>query len=48
MIFGSAFGMFGLLLALPLTAALVILARELVLPALRQFAEGKNTPKPAP
>ena len=47
MIFGSALGMFGLLLALPLTAAIVILARELVLPALRQFAEGRNPPKPA-
>lgn len=48
MIFGSALGMFGLLLALPITAAIVILARELVLPALRQFAEGRNAPKPAP
>jgi predicted PurR-regulated permease PerM len=40
MVFGSAFGMFGLLLALPLTAAIVILARELLLPAMKQFAEG--------
>jgi len=39
MIFGSALGMFGLLLALPLTAAIVILVRELVLPALKQFAD---------
>jgi predicted PurR-regulated permease PerM len=36
---GAALGMFGVLLALPLTAALVILARELVLPALEDFAE---------
>jgi predicted PurR-regulated permease PerM len=55
-IFGSAMGMFGLLIALPLTAAIVILARELVLPALREFAEGphaaasatKPPPKPHP
>jgi hypothetical protein len=31
--------MLGLLLALPLTATLVILAQEFVLPALRQFAD---------
>ncbi|MFT7676215.1 MAG: putative PurR-regulated permease PerM [Planctomycetota bacterium] len=36
---GAALGMFGLLAALPLTAALVILGRELVLPALAQFAD---------
>ncbi len=36
---GAAFGMFGLLLALPLTASLVILSREFVLPALAQFAD---------
>jgi predicted PurR-regulated permease PerM len=36
---GAALGMFGLLIAIPLTAALVILARELLLPALRQFAD---------
>ncbi len=36
---GSALGMFGILIALPLTASLVILARELVLPALEDFAE---------
>lgn len=36
---GAAFGMFGLLVAIPLTAALVILVRELVLPALAQFAD---------
>ncbi|MCC7013682.1 MAG: AI-2E family transporter [Planctomycetes bacterium] len=43
MICGSALGMFGLLLALPLTATIVILTRELVLPALRAFAEGRGT-----
>lgn len=42
MIFGSALGLFGLLLALPLTAACVILARELVLPGLKAFAEGRG------
>ncbi len=36
---GAALGMFGLLIAIPLTAALVILAKELLLPALRQFAD---------
>lgn len=36
---GAALGMLGLLLALPLTATLVILAREFVLPALRQLAD---------
>lgn len=36
---GAALGMLGLLLALPLTATLVILAQEFVLPALRQFAD---------
>jgi predicted PurR-regulated permease PerM len=41
-IFGSVLGMFGLLIALPLTAAIVILVRELVLPALREFAEEKR------
>lgn len=42
MIFGSALGMFGLLLALPLTAGSVILAKELLLPALKQWAEDRN------
>ena len=41
-IFGAALGLFGLLLALPLTAAIVILARELLLPALKEFAEGRK------
>lgn len=40
MVFGAAFGMFGMLLALPLTSAAVILARELVLPALADLADG--------
>jgi predicted PurR-regulated permease PerM len=37
---GAAFGMFGLLVALPVTAALVILTREFVLPTLEQIARG--------
>lgn len=36
---GAALGMLGLLLALPLTATLVILFQEFVSPALRQFAD---------
>jgi predicted PurR-regulated permease PerM len=32
-------GMFGLLIALPLAATLVILAREFLLPMLEKFAE---------
>jgi predicted PurR-regulated permease PerM len=36
---GAALGLFGMLIALPLTAAIVILVRELVLPALESFAE---------
>ena len=36
---GAALGMFGLLVAIPLTASLVILTREFVLPALGQFAD---------
>ena len=36
---GAALGMLGLLIALPLTATLVILFQELVSPALRQFAD---------
>lgn len=36
---GAALGMLGLLIALPLTATLVILFQEFVLPALRQFAD---------
>ena len=41
-IFGAALGLFGLLLALPLTAASVILAKELLLPALKEWAEGRK------
>jgi predicted PurR-regulated permease PerM len=36
---GAALGMLGLLVALPLTATLVILFQEFVAPALRQFAD---------
>jgi predicted PurR-regulated permease PerM len=36
---GAALGLFGVLVALPLTASLVILAREFVLPALGRFAD---------
>jgi predicted PurR-regulated permease PerM len=36
---GVAFGFFGVLIALPLTASVVILVRELVLPALSRMAE---------
>jgi predicted PurR-regulated permease PerM len=36
---GAALGMLGLLIALPLTATLVILFKELVAPALKQFAD---------
>lgn len=43
---GAALGMFGFLIALPLTATLVILARELVLPALREWADEDMKAKP--
>jgi predicted PurR-regulated permease PerM len=36
---GAALGMFGFLIALPLTATLVILAKEIVLPALKEWAD---------
>lgn len=36
---GASMGMFGLLLALPITASLVILAREFLLPVLAQMAD---------
>jgi len=39
---GAALGMLGLLVALPLTATLVILFQEFVSPALRQFADEKG------
>jgi len=41
---GAAFGMFGLLVALPVTASLVILGREFLLPALEQVAAGRSEP----
>lgn len=41
---GAALGLFGLLVALPLTATVIILVRELVLPALRALAD--ETPAP--
>ena len=43
MVGGAALGMFGLLLALPITAAVVIIARELVLPALKDWADSRGT-----
>lgn len=39
MIGGAALGMFGILLALPLAATVIILTRELVLPALKKTAQ---------
>jgi predicted PurR-regulated permease PerM len=48
MIGGAALGMFGLLIALPLAATLIILTRELLLPSLRQAAEEKKEEEPAP
>jgi len=42
---GASMGMFGLLLALPITASLVILAREFLLPVLAQMAD-KEKPRP--
>jgi predicted PurR-regulated permease PerM len=39
---GAALGMFGFLIALPLTATLVILAKELVLPSLKEWADEKD------
>jgi predicted PurR-regulated permease PerM len=39
---GAALGMLGLIVALPLTATLVILFQEFVSPALRQFADESN------
>jgi predicted PurR-regulated permease PerM len=43
---GSALGMLGILIALPLTASLVILIRELVLPALQAWADEDPSPTP--
>ena len=45
---GAAMGMLGVLIALPLTATLVILVEEFVLPALRQFADEDRGPSPSP
>lgn len=46
---GASMGMFGLLLALPITASLVILAREFLLPVLAQMAsKDASRPPPAP
>jgi predicted PurR-regulated permease PerM len=42
-VFGAALGMFGLLLALPLTATVQILAREVVLPLVKDWAEGRRS-----
>lgn len=41
---GAALGLFGVLIALPLTASIVILVRELVLPALARFADEDGAP----
>jgi len=45
---GAALGLFGVLIALPLTATIVILVREFVLPALARFAdEAEDETSPA-
>ncbi len=44
---GAALGMFGFLIALPLAAALVIMVREMVLPALADFADEDARPDPS-
>jgi predicted PurR-regulated permease PerM len=41
---GAAMGMFGLLIALPLAATLVILGREFLVPMLEKFAEETDSP----
>jgi predicted PurR-regulated permease PerM len=43
---GAALGIFGLLIAIPLMASVVILTREFVLPALAQFADEDETAQP--
>ena len=43
---GAALGMFGFLIAVPLTAALLIFIRELVLPALADWADEVPGPDP--
>lgn len=45
---GAAFGMFGLLVALPVTASLVILTREFVLPSLEEIARGDGPQRRRP
>jgi len=42
----ASMGMFGLILALPLTATIVILAREFVLPVLAQLADSQRAEPP--
>ena len=46
MVGGAALGMFGFLIALPLTAALTLLSREFVLPALADFADEDDSVGP--
>jgi predicted PurR-regulated permease PerM len=41
---GAALGMFGILISLPLTASLVILFREFVLPAMQKLADEEDPP----
>lgn len=41
---GASLGMFGLLIALPVTASAVIVARELLLPVLAEFADRGDPP----
>lgn len=44
---GAAFGMLGILIALPLTASLVIVVKEFVLPALADMADEGGEPDPS-
>ncbi len=44
---GAAAGVLGVLVALPVTASIVILVEEFVLPALRDFAEEESGPPPS-
>ena len=45
---GASLGMFGVLIALPVAAVLVILFREFVVPPLRAWVEEDRAPPPAP
>jgi predicted PurR-regulated permease PerM len=45
---GSALGLFGFLIAVPLAATLIILFREFVMPALEEFAEEDSHVDPDP